>query len=103
MEVVGRSPRWRVTRASTPTAAPSFLASLDAVLAEIALQVLPVEDDASADPVVGQGPLANQRAHHEHRDAQDGRRLLDGQPPAIRVPVPFLRHQLCPPWAIELA
>ena len=81
----------------------SPLARLHAVLTQIPLQVFHVEDDAPADAVVGHSALPDQRAHHEHGDAQDGRGLLNGKPPARPVAVPVLRHQRCLPWVIELA
>lgn len=46
-------------------------------------EVLAVEDDAAADPMVGQPALADQGAHHIDGDAEHRRGLGDRAPPSV--------------------
>ena len=66
---------------------PSSLSGLDPVPAEIALEVVGVEDHATAYAVEGHRTLPDQLAYGEHGDAQDWRRLLDREAPWIASPV----------------
>ena len=46
-------------------------------------EVLAVEDDASADPMVGEAALADQGAHGVHGHAEHRRGVGDRAPPSV--------------------
>src|SRR3989442_6203889 len=53
---------------------------------QVGVEIGRVEHNASADLVVRQAPLTDERADHEDRHAQHRRRFLDRHPPPRRRP-----------------